>query len=242
LGDTRARFAYAQGIEEPTALESFDTDPCSPGNPHLSPQRSHTYNVGLDQYFDSDRFRVSATFFDNEFRDLITSVPGTQAGCPFGSVTFLNTNLSRARGVNFSTTARLAHWLSLNGNYSHDDTRVLKSSTAGTGFQEPGDHLLRRPVNSGNIWLNANYRRFNFNVNAYISDERTDSDFDGLGLTRNPGYARFDIATSCLVARGVSFYGRVTNLFDKQYQETIGFPALGRDFRVGMNYRFSGRN
>jgi vitamin B12 transporter len=242
LGDTRARFAYGQGIQEPTALESFDTDPCSPGNPHLSPQRSRTYNVGLDQYFDSDRFRVSATYFDNQFRDLITSVPGTQAGCPFGSVTFLNTNLSRARGVNFSTTARLTHWLSLNGNYSHDDTRVLKSSTAGTGFQEPGDHLLRRPVNSGNVWLNANYRRFNFNANAYIAGVRTDSDFDGLGLTRNPGYARFDIATSCLVARGVSFYGRVTNLFDKQYQETIGFPALGRDFRVGMNYRFSGHN
>jgi vitamin B12 transporter len=63
-----------------------------------------------------------------------------------------------------------------------------------------------------------------------------------LGLTRNPGYARFDLAANCLVGRGVSFYGRVANLFDKQYQETIGFPALGRDFRLGVNYRFSGRN
>lgn len=242
LGDTRARFAYGQGIQEPTALESFDTDPCSPGNPHLRPQRSRTFNVGVDQYFDSDRFRVSATYFAAEFRDLITSVPGTQSGCPFGSVAFLNTELSRARGVNFSSTARLTHWLSLNGNYSHNDTRVLKSSTAGTGFQEPGDHLLRRPVNSGNVWLNAGYRRVNLNVNAYFTGVRTDSDFDGLGLTRSPGYARFDLATNCLVARGVSFYGRVTNLFDKQYQETIGFPALGRDFRVGLNYRFSGRN
>jgi vitamin B12 transporter len=242
LGDTRARFAYGQGIEEPTALESFDTDPCSPGNPNLRPQRSRTFNIGVDQYFDSDRFRVSATYFANEFRDLITSVPGTQAGCPFGSVTFLNTDLSRARGLNFSATARLARWLSLNGNYSFDDTRVLKSSTAGTGFQEPGDHLLRRPVNSGNIWLNAGYRRFNFNINAYFTGVRTDSDFDGLGLTRNPGYARFDLAANCLLGRGVSFYGRVANLLDKQYQEAIGFPALGRDFRIGMNYRFSGRN
>jgi outer membrane receptor protein involved in Fe transport len=33
----------------------------------------------------------------------------------------------------------------------------------------------------------------------------------------------------------------VTNLFDKQYQDTIGFPALGRDFRLGLSYRFSGR-
>ena len=242
LGDTRARIAYGQGIEEPTPLESFDSDPCSPGNPNLRPQRSHTFNVGLDQYFDSDRFRVSATYFANEFRDLISPTPGTQPGCPFGSITFLNTNLSRARGVNFSSTARLARWLSLNGNYSFDNTRVVKSSTAGTGFQEPGDHLLRRPVNSGNIWLNAGYRRFTFNINAYFTGARTDSDFDGLGLNRNPGYARFDLASTCLLVRGFSFYGRVTNLFDKQYQDAIGFPALGRDFRVGLNYRFSGRN
>ncbi len=242
LGDTRARIAYGQGIEEPTPLESFDSDPCSPGNPNLRPQRSRTFNIGVDQYFDSDRYRVSAIYFANEFRDLISPTPGTQPGCPFGSITFLNTGLSRAHGVNFSSTARLTRWLSLNGNYSFDNTRVVKSSTAGTGFQEPGDHLLRRPVNSGNVWLNAGYHRFNFNINAYFTGARADSDFDGLDLNRNPGYARFDLASTCLLARGFSFYGRVTNLFDKQYQDAIGFPALGRDFRVGLNYRFSGRN
>jgi outer membrane cobalamin receptor len=254
LGDTRARIAYGQGIEEPTALESFDTDPCSPGNPNLRPQRTRTINVGIDQYFDSDRFRVSVTYFANEFRDLITAVPGTQAGCTFGSFSFLNTDRARARGVNLNSTARLTRWLSLNGNYSHDDTRVLQSSTAGTGFQDPGDHLLRRPINSGNVWVNATYRRFNFNVNAYITGARADSDFDsvfanghcvigsGPCLTRNPGYARFDVATNYNFPRGFSFYGRVTNLLDKQYQETIGFPALGRDYRFGLRYQFSGRN
>ena len=251
LGDTRARFAYGQGIEEPTALESFDTDPCSPGNPQLRPQRSRTINAGLDQYFDFDRFRVSAAYFTNQFRDLITAVPGAQAGCPFGSFAFLNTDLARARGVDFTATARLRRWFSLNGNYSFDDTRVVRASAADTGFQNPGDHLLRRPVNSGNVWLNAVYRRFNFNINAYFTGPRRDSDFDstfignvctGPCLTRNPGYARFDIATSYLIARGISFTGRATNLFDKHYQEAIGFPALGRDYRLGLNYRFSGRN
>ena len=253
LGDTRARVAYGQGVEEPTALESFDTDPCSLGNPNLKPQRSRTLNVGLDQYFDSDRVRVSATYFANSFRDLIIPVPGTQSGCPFGSIIFLNTDRARARGVSLSSTARITRWLSLNGNYSNDDTRVLQTSNA-SGFPAPGDHLLRRPVNSGNIWLNAAYRHFNFNINAYMTGARTDSDFDstfvagkcvigsGPCLTRNPGYARFDLATSYDLPRGISFYGRVTNLLDKQYQEAIGFPALGRDYRLGLNYRFSGRN
>jgi vitamin B12 transporter len=252
LGDTRARFAYGQGIEEPTALESFDTDPCSPGNPNLRPQRSRTINAGLDQYFDSDRFRVSASYFANQFRDLITAVPGTKTGCLFGSFAFLNTDLARARGVDFSATARLTRWLSIDGNYSHDDTRSVRSSAPLNGIQDPGDHLLRRPVNSGNVWLNTGYRRFNFNVNAYITGARRDSDFDsvfngrncvfGPCISRNPGYARFDVATSYLFARGISFTGRVTNLLDKQYQDTIGFPALGRDYRLGLNYHFSGRN
>ena len=241
-GDTRARVSYGQGVEEPTILESFNTDPCSLGNPNLRPQRSRTVSVGVDQYLADDRFRVSATYFADRFRDLIAFIVVPQAGCPFGDTQALNTDLSRARGVNFSAAMRLLHWLSLNGNYSHDDTRVLKSSTASTGFQVPGDHLLRRPVNSGNIWLNANYRGFNFNVNAYFTGARTDSDFDGFGLTRNPGYARFDIASSHNIGRGISLYARATNLFDKQYQDAIGFPALGRDVRVGMNYRFAGRN
>lgn len=253
LGDTRLRVAYGQGIEEPTALESFDTDPCSLGNPNLRPQRSRTLNVGLDQYFSSDRVRVSATYFANEFRDLIIPVPGSQSGCPFGSIVFLNTDRARARGVILGSTARMAHWLSLNGNYSNDDTRVLRTSNP-SGFPGPGDHLLRRPVNSGNIWLTAAFRRFRFNVNAYITGARTDSDFDsafvggqcvigsGPCLTRNPGYARFDLATGYDLPRGVSFYGRVNNLLDKQYQDTIGFPALGRDYRLGLNYRLTGRN
>ncbi|HKW32597.1 MAG TPA: TonB-dependent receptor [Candidatus Acidoferrum sp.] len=253
VGDTRLRAAYGQGIEEPTALESFDTDPCSLGNPNLRPQRSRTVNVGLDQYFESDRIRVSATYFANEFRDLIIPVPGSRSGCPFGDIIFLNTDRARARGVSLSSTARITRWLSLNGNYSNDDTRVLQTSNA-SGFPRPGDHLLRRPVNSGNIWLNTAYRRFNFNISTYITGARTDSDFDstfvagkcvigsGPCLTHNPGYAHFDIATNYEFPHGLSFYGRVTNLLDKQYQDAIGFPALGRDYRLGLNYRFSGRN
>jgi outer membrane receptor protein involved in Fe transport len=77
---------------------------------------------------------------------------------------------------------------------------------------------------------------------GYFTGKRTDSDFLGLGLTSNPGYARFDLSTSYRVARGFSLYARATNLFDKQYQDALGYPALGRDVRVGMNYRFGGRN
>ncbi len=243
-GDTRARVTYGQGIEEPTIFESFDADPCNPGNPNLRPQRSRTVNAGIDQYFSADRFRLSATFFSNEFRDLIDQEVGPPNPICFSGneMLFFNIDAARARGINWSGEAHLNHWLVLKGNYSYDDTRVLKTVASAPAVEQPGNHLLRRPVNSGNLWLNANYRRLNFNLAGYFTGVRTDSDFDGLGITRNPGYARFDLATSYNFVRGLSIYGRVTNLLDKQYQEAIGFPALGRDYRVGLNYRFDGRN
>jgi vitamin B12 transporter len=243
-GDTRARATYGQGIEEPTIFESFDADPCNPGNPSLRPQRSQTVNAGIDQYFSADRFRLSATVFANEFRDLIDQQQGPPNSICFGGneKLYFNIDAARARGLNWSGEARLNHWLVLKGNYSFDDTRVLKTIPTAPAVEKPGNHLLRRPVNSGNLWLNATLRRLNFSLAAYFTGVRTDSDFDGLGLSRNPGYARFDIATSYNFGRGFSCYGRVANLFDKQYQEAIGFPALGRDFRLGLNFRFNGRN
>jgi vitamin B12 transporter len=244
FADTRARLSYGQGIEEPTIFESFDSDPCNPGNPSLRPQRSRTVNAGIDQYFRANRFRISATFFANEFRDLIDQEAGPPNPICFSGheMLFFNIDAARARGLNWSGEAHLNRWLVLKGNYSYDDTRVLITVPTAPAVEQPGNHLLRRPVNSGNLWLNGTFRRINFNLAGYFTGVRTDSDFDGLGLTRNPGYARFDFATSYNFVRGVSIYGRVTNLLDKQYQEAIGFPALGRDYRVGLNYRFDGRN
>ena len=243
-GDTRAKVSYGQGIEEPTIFESFDSDPCNPGNPSLRPQRSRTVNAGIDQYFSDDRFRISTTFFANEFRDLIDQEVGPPNPICFSGheMLFFNIDSARARGLNWSGEAHLNHWLVLKGNYSYDDTRVLKTVVTAPAVEQPGNHLLRRPVNSGNLWLNATFHRVNFNLAGYFTGARTDSDFDGLGFTRNPGYARFDFATSYNFGRGISFTGRVTNFLDKHYQEAIGFPALGRDFRLGMNYRFGGRN
>jgi vitamin B12 transporter len=242
LGDTRARFSYGEGIEEPTLEESFSTDPCNPGNPELRPQRSETYNAGIDQYFSGNRLRVSATYFDDEFRNLISEASTVITTCPYGSGMLFNTDRARARGVNFSTAGKLRRWLTVKANYSNDDSRVLVAPNAVDSVDLPGNHLLRRPVNSGNVMLNASVRRFSFTAAGYFTGARTDSDFDGFGLTRNPGYSRFDLATSYDVRRGFSVYGRATNLLNKQYQDALGYPALGRDFRLGVNYRFSGRD
>ncbi len=213
-GDTRVRAFYGQGIKEPRFDQTFGTDPCDPGNPSLRPERSRTWNAGVDQKLASDHVKISGEYFQNRFYDIVS----------FGIV---------LRAITRSTTPG------------------FKSPHATDPALIAGNRLIRRPPHSGSLILNASIRRVNVNLAGYFSGARTDSDFlsfviagrcFGPCLRRNSGYARFDLASSYDLGRGVSIYTRVANLFDKQYQDAIGYPALGRDVRVGMNYRFSGKN
>jgi vitamin B12 transporter len=245
-GDTRLRAFYGQGIKEPRFDQTFGSNACFPGNALLRPERSKTWSVGLEQKVASDRVTFSADYFSNRFYDIVSfesTAPPPGSSCGFFG-TFFNTDLARARGLNMTAVARPLRWLSLAANYAHDDSRVLVSPNAFDPALIAGNRLIRRPPNSGSLTMNAAFRHLNVNLAAYFTGVRTDSDFlfVGLGLTRNPGYSRFDLATSYSLGRGVSIYARAANLFDKLYQDALGYPALGRDVRVGMNYRFGGRN
>jgi vitamin B12 transporter len=132
--------------------------------------------------------------------------------------------------------------LRIKGNYTYDDSLILKAPNTFDPSLIPGNRLGRRPVNSGSVSFLGGWKNITASFAGYFTGERTDTDFLGLGLTRTPGYARFDLATSYSFGRGVSSYIRVQNLFDKQYQDALGFPALGREVRVGMNYRFGGKS
>jgi outer membrane cobalamin receptor len=199
-------------------------------------------NAGIEQKLAADRMRVTAEYFDSRFYNIVSFQSVTpSAGClaihdPFGAGTYFNTNLARARGATFSTEARLTRWLSASANYTYDSTRVLSAPNNSDPNYIVGSRLLRRPVNSGNVVLNAAFRRMDWNLSGYFTGRRSDSDFLGLGFTSNPGYARFDLASSYRLAHGFSFYGRIANLANKQYQEVLGYPALGREFRIGVKY------
>jgi vitamin B12 transporter len=249
-GPTRLRANYSQGIKEPSLDQSFGTDPCFPGNPDLLPEESRTTSAGIEQRLDGDKATLSGDFFYNQFRNVISFTdcfPGAAcpvaipSGClPIGFGTFFNTDLARAVGARFVAEWKLAKHLGLQANYTYDDSRVLISPNATDPAELPGNHLLRRPVNSGSVALNGGVRRFHGNIAATLVGRRTDSDFLGLGFTSNPGYMRMDVAASYALSTHASVIGHVTNLFNKDYQDVLGYPALGRAAYIGMRFRLGG--
>lgn len=257
-GETRLRASYGLGIKEPNFTQSFEADPCFPGNPNLKPERSHTLNAGVDQVMASERVKFSATFFHNSFSDMVsfTSCPppsfgpcslAPPPGCPaaelnsFGYGTFFNTDSARAFGANTTIEAKPFRWLGIIGNYSYDDTRVLKAPNAFDPTQAPGNRLFFRPLHSADLILNAAFRRMDWNLAGYFVGRETDSDFLGLGLTSNPSHFRLDLGTQFAVGHGVTMIGHVENLLDHHYQDAIGYPALGFNYRAGLKYTWGGK-
>jgi len=241
-GDTRYHAFYGQGIKEPRFDQTFGTDPCYPGNPLLKPEASKGWTTGFEQKLASDRWKLSADYFYNRFYDIV-SFAYDPAPNPNFCGTYFNTDLAIARGLNLVSELHLERRLFLNGNYSYDDSRVLKTENP---FSDPalipGNRLIRRPVHSGSFGINFFYAHVNWNFIGYFSGVRTDSNFVNPTQTNNPGYARFDMAASYNVTSGLAFTARVLNLFDKQYQDALGYPALGQTYYFGLRYNFPGRN
>lgn len=231
-GTTKVRASFGQGIKEPPLFPQGCT-------PILKPEQSTTFDVGFDQYAASDRVKFSVTYFHNDFRNIVSFQSGgpiqkQNCGAFFGS--FFNTDKARAFGTNSSIQVRATRWIDVGGTYSYDDSKVLISPNAFDPALKAGNRLLKRPLNAGNLFFNAHYRGVNWNVTGYFVGRRTDSDFLGIGITRNPGYARWDTSAIVPLRYGLSFTAHVQNLFDNHYQDAIGYPALGYSYRLGLRF------
>jgi vitamin B12 transporter len=153
---------------------------------------------------------------------------------------YFNTDKARAYGADSSFEVQATRWLNVGGTYSYDDSRVLQSPNATDPALIPGNRLLKRPLNSANLLVNAHVRRVGWNVVGYYVGPRTDSDFLGLGITRNPGYVRWDTSSSVALPYGLTLTAHIENLFDKHYQDAVGYPALGYNYRLGLRYVWGG--
>jgi vitamin B12 transporter len=240
------RASFGTGIKEPTFYENFATG-FARGNPALRPERSRSWEVGVNQALPGSAAAVSATYFHQDFRDLIeyvSSAPTPEAP------NFYNVARARAGGVELRIDARAGR-VHGSASWSWLDTRVVDpgvDSGAGDEFA-PGGTLLRRPRHAGTADVSARIGG-GVSVSGMVSvvGARQDRDFTSDPATRVTlsGYTLLDMEASWTLRRGkgrqpdVSLSLRGDNLLDRPYQEVLGYPAPGRAFYVGLRVGLGG--
>jgi len=241
LSGTRLRFSYSTGIKEPLLEESFASGPFTIPNPNLKPERNRSFEAGFQQNFLGGNYVLTATYFNNLFRDQIefASDPNTFIG------QYENVNESIAHGAEVEFQGTLSNRLTFNTGYTYTSTQILSAPLCTpANFCDPllsaGQELIRRPRHSATAMINYLSHRWGANLSGSFVGRRADSDFFGFGIDHAPGYVVVNAGGWYAVTSRVSTYINVGNLFDKSYNEVVGYPALGINFRAGMRFRIGG--
>ncbi|HXY13772.1 MAG TPA: TonB-dependent receptor [Terriglobales bacterium] len=239
---TRLRFSYADGFKEPRLEETFAGPPFSVPNTALKPERARAFEAGFQQGLFQNRYSFIATYFNNLFHDRIdyASNPVTFIG------QYVNVDKSFAQGAEVEFQGQLRSRLSLNTAYTYTSTEILAApECTPANFCDPailgvGRPLLRRPKHSASFLLTYLGTRWGGNLRGSFVGRRADSDFLDYGINHAPGYVRADLSGWYALTSRVTAYVSVENVLDRHYNEVVGYPALGTNFRAGMRFRIGG--
>jgi outer membrane cobalamin receptor len=138
--------------------------------------------------------------------------------------------------------ARPESHLQVLGQYTFLDGEILESPSDFDPVYAEGAPLLRRPRHQGSLSAQLSFPRWSAGATVVRVGERADSDFVGLGLTRAEPYTRLDARLRVRVAGAVEAFIVGENLLDAEYQEVLGYPALGRSVRGGVRLTVGGRS
>ncbi|HEU4589035.1 MAG TPA: TonB-dependent receptor, partial [Gemmatimonadales bacterium] len=94
---TRLRSSVGNAFKEPSFFENFSTSPFALGNPNLLPERSVSFEGGIEQDLLAGRLTLAATGFAQRFRDVIQYSTVPPAGGP--NVNYFNIAAANASGI-----------------------------------------------------------------------------------------------------------------------------------------------
>jgi outer membrane receptor protein involved in Fe transport len=234
---TKLRASAGTGIRPPDAFEIAFTD-----NPALKPERSKSFDVGVEQALLDGRGLVEAAVFANNYDDLIVAT-----GSFSGSSQYRTDNISNARARGFEIAGTVRAPLSAFGGgslqvrvgYTRLATEILAVDQSGSAPPPfvVGDRLLRRPDHmfSADVLVSAGPLAAFLQGGARSTVRDVDPSFGTFGgIYEGPGYSVWNAGASWTFWNRLQLFGRVTNLFDRDYAEALGYPALGRSGMVGL--------
>jgi vitamin B12 transporter len=240
---TRVRASLGRAFKAPTFCEQFCDAPFVVGDSSLSPERSTSWEVGIEQGLDRDRLSIWATYFDQRFRDMVVYDGTVPAGAP----TYRNGAGARARGVETGLTTVVGASVRASVSYTYLDTRATDDAGLPSASFASGDRLIRRPRHSAELAFRATpFVGAELGGSLTYVGRREDVDFNQFPSQRVelPAYTIVDVAGEAEVLSpgpgrpGISATLRIENLFNQQYDQVVGFPGRDRGVFGGARFRF----
>lgn len=199
------------------------------GNPNLKPERSLSFDVGVERASQSSRLDV--TYFHTRVTDRVVSNIVISNPPPPAPVTlsYVNALGARMRGLEIDIEQRANRWLGASASLTHYFTRREQLPTGERDINVVANNSLRASVD-------LDFGPVSGRVSARYIEGRRDLDFNTAGTPQidYEDFAVVDLSAVYRLTRQHSVTLTVNNLLDRYYYEKLGFPHPGRT--LGLKY------
>lgn len=230
--DWRIRASYGEGFKAPTLYQLLSDF----GNATLRPERSRSYDLGVERGDRNAGLHLAATVFRRDTRQQIDFVScggritGICANRPFG--VYDNVARARATGLELELGAQVSPRLRAQAAYTW-----VKAQNRLAGSPNRGNDLSRRPRHAVTVW--ADWRTPWHDVSLGADLRMVGDSFDDAGnLVRLDGYALVTLRASVPLGERLELFGRVENVADVAYQTVAGYATAGRSGYMGVRAKF----
>lgn len=212
--------SYSTAFIAPSLYQLYDG---FAGNINLNPETNETFEAGFDINY-KDWLQFDVVYFNRKENDAII----------FDNTSFTYTNgTSDASGLEFSTRIIPTDFLTIGANYTYVERLE---------FEDFNDYIPKHKF-VANLDINP-IKNTNINVVYRNVGERTI--FDRFGTFGTAGtdvildsYQVLDLTVNYKLLDGtVTLFGNVTNLFNEDYDDILGFSTRGRNYTIGLLLNF----
>ncbi len=215
---TKIKGSYGTGFKAPSLYQLYSDY----GDKNLSPETSTGWELGLEQFLKGERLSLGATYFNNEFGNMIDF--------DLWAMKYNNVSQAKAKGVEMFGSMQLKDGLDLRASYTYTSSKD----------QTTGRQLVRRPKNKVGFDLSSRLLKGNATFGLVFTGERPDNDsstYPAIPVTLDL-YTLVRCAISYPIAEHLQLFVRVENLLNQKYEEAKGYGTAGASAFGGLKVLF----
>jgi vitamin B12 transporter len=222
--ETKLKATYGTGFLAPTLYQLYAAAPT--GNPDLQPETSTGYDFGFEQPLGKAFLVFGATYFHNDFDNLISYVGNFPTG------QYMNIGAFQTQGAETFIDFKGIKSLVIRGSYTHTD--IL------TDIPETQDNspLLEKPTDQAG--LDVDYKSGPVEAGTQVTyvSQRPDFNYATFAPVILNEYFLVNLRASYQVDEHVKLFARVDNLFNQYYEEIYGYGTPGLSAYGGTKISF----
>ena len=189
------------------------------GNLELTPEENATAELGFETLLFANKVTINSVAFYRAERNTIG----------FASNYIHIDGTFNAKGTETSIRYAVSKKINLSGNYTF------------TQVEAQLDRLI--PKHKANIDFSYKWNRGTFGMQYQFVDQRKDTYYDSnIWATQAINLAAYQLVNSTisydLFPNRLQLFGAVTNIFNEDFQEVIGYNTRGRNYKLGLNFLF----